>query len=345
MNSPLPVRLAWILAATLAAPQAARTQPPDTLRLTAKVRDFREIPNATKPPSIPGTHPDFNAFGNCGGKNYVHTRIDTTAASDSVNFPDDNRTPRLLPYLNSGNVRTDCFTSFERFGEWYDDKDTSINRPFLHDLVFTRTPAGMYEYRNRTFFPLNDDSLRLGRTRNLEGNRLATFGHLNACCKQNNYGFTTEFHARFTYHASEDTSRQQVFTFSGDDDVWIFINDTLVVDLGGLHTADAKTIRLDPATAAKLRLEHGKTYLLDFFLAERSIFESNCIITTSLVLETRDPVKPSTVKKSYIRDADGDGRGTRSTSSFPPGRARFPIGSRPNGTGLPRRCRPRSCPS
>jgi fibro-slime domain-containing protein len=89
-----------------------------------------------------------------------------------------------------------------------------------------------------------------------------------------NYGFTMKIQAQFEY------VKGQYFEFLGDDDVWVFINNKLVVDIGGQHHASEGHINLD-----KLGLTEGETYPFHIFYAERHKVESNFKMRTSMDLK------------------------------------------------------------
>ncbi len=83
--------------------------------------------------------------------------------------------------------------------------------------------------------------------------------------------FTTEIHTNFQYNGGE------TFTFTGDDDVWVFINKKLAIDIGGVHGNTPGMVALDA-----LGLTPGLTYPLDVFHAERHTVQSNFRIDTTI---------------------------------------------------------------
>ena len=90
--------------------------------------------------------------------------------------------------------------------------------------------------------------------------------------RPHNFGFTTEIHYFFQYRGGES------LTFSGDDDVWIFVNRRLALDLGGLHTRTERTLVVDQSAAA-LGLTVGGLYEIALFHAERHSAGSNFKLT------------------------------------------------------------------
>ena len=89
-----------------------------------------------------------------------------------------------------------------------------------------------------------------------------------------NYHFSVEIHNRFKYVQNGS------FWFSGDDDVWVFFNGQLVIDLGGVHGEQAQEIELDDI-AADLGIKVGDIVEFDMFYMERHTTGSNMRIRTN----------------------------------------------------------------
>ena len=147
-------------------------------------------------------------------------------------------------------------TGPETFDQWYRDVP-GVNLKFLVPLQLVRTSAGVSAFDSNAFFPIDG--------RGWPGDEV--LGH--------NFHFTTEIRVQFVYGGGE------TFTFRGDDDVFVFVNGKLAIDLGGLHMPREATIDFD-ARAEELGLEPGGTYSLDVFHAERHTNRSNFRIETSI---------------------------------------------------------------
>ena len=89
-----------------------------------------------------------------------------------------------------------------------------------------------------------------------------------------NYHFSVEIHTKFKYVQNGQ------FWFSGDDDVWVFFNNKLVIDLGGVHGEEETEISLDEI-ASNLGIKVGDIVDLDMFYMERHTTGSNMRIRTN----------------------------------------------------------------
>jgi fibro-slime domain-containing protein len=92
---------------------------------------------------------------------------------------------------------------------------------------------------------------------------------------KHNFHFTTEVKYWFQYVAANSP----VLDFTGDDDVWVFVNGKLAVDIGGVHPPKSGSVTLDPTAAASYGLADGKVYAISIFHAERKTEGSSFRLT------------------------------------------------------------------
>lgn len=97
---------------------------------------------------------------------------------------------------------------------------------------------------------------------------------------RHNFSFAVKIQAKFEYVPG------QYFDFYGDDDVWVFIDRRLAVDIGGQHTQAAGAVLLDTiGEKTGDTLVPGKMYDFHIFYAERHTSESNFRMHTSIDLQ------------------------------------------------------------
>jgi fibro-slime domain-containing protein len=224
-----------------------------TPELTGTVRDFRAWDGGNG-------HPDFETFVGNGEKGLVMATLGADHKPVFAHTGDWSGTKGGCDRDGQKGVR--CVTSPESFNQWYRDV-AGVNQPIPHTITLTNE-GGLGTYENTAFFPI--DNQGFGN----EGN-------------DNNFHFTFELHMEFEYKGGE------VFSFSGDDDLWVFINNRLAIDLGGLHPAQHDSISLDQR-AAELGITPGNVYPLDFFHAERHRHASNFKIQSSLAFTNCNPI-------------------------------------------------------
>jgi fibro-slime domain-containing protein len=163
------------------------------------------------------------------------------------------------PVYSASAPNGDKVTSADSFAEWYRNVD-GTNQPFVVDLWLE--PVGStFVLDSTSFFPI--DEVGFPEDHEAEDGKMHRFH------------FTTELHTKFEYKGGEE------FTFRGDDDVWVFINGQLAIDIGGVHAAEEGSVALDEK-AEELGLTVGKVYDFDLFQAERQTIGSNFRIETTL---------------------------------------------------------------
>ncbi|WP_437970183.1 fibro-slime domain-containing protein [Sorangium sp. So ce260] len=155
-------------------------------------------------------------------------------------------------------------TGAAAFDQWFRD-EPGVNIPIPFTVPMNVSDRGTGIFLQAEFFPIDDQGW---------GNE----------GRDHNYGFTYELHTTFEYMGGD------YLVYASDDDLWVFINGRLAVDLGGVHQPAGDIFVLD-GHAEKLGIEVGNEYPLDIFHAERSSSnESSLSFTRFYSFTNCDPI-------------------------------------------------------
>lgn len=250
---------------------SSKDNPPAYIDLPLVIRDFESYPD-------PG-HPDFENL--CCGVQSSGVGLPGYSGPGIVKLL--LAADRKPQYNGTDAAPINLTTGLTNFNMWYHTETNGnaaySNYQIVQKLRLTAQTDSMgnksYVFNSVTDEPFKD----LGGFFPIDNQGFGNHG------RNHNFSFTSDVRYWFQYSGSE------TLTFSGDDDVWVFINGQLAVDIGGVHGRTVGSVSLplgaDMMTNAQFGLTKGTVYELAVFQAERHTTESNYWLTLSNFLAGR----------------------------------------------------------
>ncbi len=201
-----------------------------------------------------------------GKKTYVFDGGFTSAANanatSSIEYNKENKT------IQNTNANA-------KAGYQYTDKDQETTNLYPFTPVTAKNNAA-----GQTKTPYYQD----------DGTRINTAGTGDSIVNRN-FSFAMVSEGEFVYHAEDEL----FWEFEGDDDVYLFINGQLVMDMGAAHSVSSIRFNLNDYVKlaragqlgnaernAALALEEGGVYDFKFYYMERHSYGSNIRIATNI---------------------------------------------------------------
>ncbi|MCX7772053.1 MAG: fibro-slime domain-containing protein [Clostridia bacterium] len=258
-----------VMVVTLVAVNGVTSNAEDSRKVKVTIRDFKM---------------DHKLFE--GAVSSQEGLVRTTLGADKKpDFSDPANPGKPLPAWSAWDVEESPVT-LDELKNFFNDVP-GVNQKTTKYLIMTKDSDGFYNinrndantFKDGMFFPIDNEF----------------YGNEGL---DHNFHFSMELHAKFTYKGFEE------FSFQGDDDVWVFINNQLVIDLGGVHgSQDASILLPELVKQGKLNLVPGQSFDFDMFYMERCTTESNLDFSTNIDLSNM-PYGQATLTKDLDKAAD-----------------------------------------
>ena len=196
------------------------------------------------------------------------------------------------PGSTSGNI-TDRFTVYKELGTTdFIERTTAKHGLFLpydnikEGFFSTRNPQNIYSM-DAVFNDPDPNNNQLAENDPRKYERLYTIGPRN---QSPNYYFGMEIDASFvqTPNGRDDWGHDLIFEFAGDDDFWFYVDGELVLDLGGIHSAQKGSVNF---CTGKVVCNGTETTLRDVFIDNRKargMSEAEAIADVEDLFVTKD---------------------------------------------------------
>ena len=232
-------------------------------------------------------------------KNELLERIDKISSKDKGSYSEAKTWYDLNKNRAYDDIKGEMNTAYRYVYYHMNKLFQDVNKLNWNDtnedsITLKKNSSGIYEFNSTNdykptgggtgYFPLNNEG----------------FGNFPG--QKHNFHFSVESHSRFWFGGDKELT----FNFTGDDDVWVYVDNKLVIDLGGIHAQQNSSFRItksgDVYSGSKkiTTIKPNGWYSFDLFFLERHTTESNLKIQTNMEFKPNIEMQ----KKPYIITSD-----------------------------------------
>lgn len=227
-------------------------------------------------------------------------------------------------YNNPNTLGTFYYSSFENYAYWGGETDASDNKNFIvYNQLGTPEDSNNYFYKRGNFMPYNKIGKKLARNNTNSydetGKRLektdSRYNEPLYLTEGITYYFGMVTTARFAQlEKGQYNNKDMVYNFNGDDDMWVFVDGVLVLDIGGVHDAHSGYINFASGEVGWYDCETNKTppenpatttIKAQFEAADKELGNTSCVDSTEWRDDTFADYTNHEIKIYYMERGGG----------------------------------------